>query len=95
MLSLMILMKKFMRKVNEIVTNKVIMKNADKLQIPITVFTAGNDHLIDPEGYRQFEKLVPSAKFINFDESKHEIFNAKENIRKEYFSDVLEILERL
>ena len=76
-------------------TNKVIMKNADKLQIPITVFTAGNDHLIDPEGYRQFEKLVPSAKFINFDESKHEIFNAKENIRKEYFSDVLEILERL
>ena len=76
-------------------TNKLIMKNADRLNIPITVFTAGNDHLIDPEGYEQFKKLVPSAKFISFDNSRHEIFNADENSRKAYFSAVLNILDKL
>ena len=76
-------------------TNKQIMKNAHKIRIPVTVFTAGQDHLIDPEGYSQFEKRVPGSKFINFEQSRHEIFNADENSRKRYFSAVLKTLNDL
>lgn len=70
-----------------------LMKNAGKIKIPVTVFTAGNDHLIDPEGYRAFAGLVPQAQFIPFEKSRHEIFNADEEDRKKYFACVLETLE--
>ena len=76
-------------------TNKYIMKNAKNIRIPVTVFTAGQDHLIDAAGYRDFEKRVPSAKFMHFEESRHEIFNAEENSRKRYFSAVLETLNNM
>jgi esterase/lipase len=61
------------------------MKRVNLIKIPINVFTAGDDHLIDPEGYEQFKKLVPQAKFIAFDNSRHEIFNSDETSRKKYF----------
>jgi lysophospholipase len=70
-----------------------LMKRAHQIKIPITVFTAGDDHLIDPEGYEQFKKLVPQAVFITFDNSRHEIFNSDESSRKKYFTDVLETLD--
>lgn len=69
-----------------------LMKNAHLIKIPVTVFTAGCDHLIDPDGYENFKKEVPQAKFIPFEKSRHEIFNADEEIRKEYFADVLDEL---
>ena len=69
-----------------------IMKNASALRIPITVFTAGEDHLIDPEGYEMFARAVPKAKFHAFDKSRHEIFNADDDSRKRYFAEVLETL---
>ncbi len=74
------------------VTDK-IMKGAPLLRLPITVFTAGQDHLIDPEGYTEFKKLVPRAEFIHYEKSRHEIFNADDETRKQYFSDVLSTLE--
>ncbi|WP_051204887.1 alpha/beta hydrolase [Butyrivibrio sp. VCD2006] len=72
-----------------------IMKGAPSLKIPITVFTAGQDHLINPEGYTKFAELVPDAKFIHFEKSRHEIFNADDESRKQYFAKVLEILDTL
>lgn len=70
-----------------------IFKNTSRLTLPITVFTAGEDHLIDPDGYRKFERKVPQAKIINFENSRHEIFNALEETRNEYFRQVLEIID--
>ena len=72
-------------------TNR-LMKRAHLIKIPVTVFTAGDDHLIDPEGYENFKKLVPQAEFIDFKNSRHEIFNADDKTRKEYFTAVLETL---
>ena len=72
--------------------NGLIMKNASALKLPITVFTAGNDHLIDSEGYEMFGKLVPQAKFRRFENSRHEIFNADDESRKQYFSEIIETL---
>ncbi len=72
--------------------NSLIFKNITRIKIPVTVFTAGDDHLIDPEGYRRFAQMVPQAEFIAFDSSRHEIFNSDDANRKKYFSLVLEKL---
>ncbi len=73
--------------------NDNLMKQASSIKIPVTVFTAGNDHLIDPEGYDNFAKLVPQVKLRAFDNSRHEIFNADEPDRKQYFEEVLATLD--
>ncbi|WP_051544908.1 alpha/beta fold hydrolase [Butyrivibrio sp. MC2021] len=70
-----------------------IMRNARKLKLPITVMTAGQDHLIDPAGYEEFKGLVPSAVFHPYPDSRHEIFNALEPTRKAYYKDVLTTLD--
>ena len=70
-------------------TRKVI-KNAVKIHIPVTVMTAGCDHLIDPEGYEKFREKVPQAVFHPYETSRHEIFNADDVSRKAYFADVID-----
>jgi lysophospholipase len=66
-----------------------IMKNAGKVTLPIVMMTAGEDHLIDPEGYSEITKLLPHIKTHHYASSRHEIFNADEETRKQYFTDVL------
>ncbi len=73
-------------------TRKVI-KNADKIHIPVTVMTAGDDHLIDPEGYKSFKEKVPQADIHPYETSRHEIFNSKDESRIKYYSDILNILD--
>jgi lysophospholipase len=73
-------------------TRKLI-KNAGRIKLPINIMTAGEDHLISPEGYKEFAKRVPQAVFHDYPDSRHEIFNALEKTRKQYFSDVFSILD--
>ena len=73
-------------------TDKVV-KNAGNITIPVTVMTAGQDHLIDPAGYEAFGKAVPQARFTHYENSRHEIFNSDEESRKRYFADVLDTLD--
>ncbi len=74
-------------------TNR-LMKNAYKISTPLTIFTAGQDHLIDAEGYKEFAKRVPAATFHNFENSRHEIFNSDDSSRIEYFKSVLSVLDK-
>ncbi len=78
--------------VASIKATKALIKNADNIKIPVNVMTAGEDHLISSEGYEAFGKKVPQAIFHNYPDSRHEIFNALESTRKQYFTDVLNIL---
>lgn len=71
-----------------------IFRHIDRIRIPVDVFTAGQDHLIDPQGYEMFKEKVPGATFHYYEKSRHEIFNADESTRKQYFNDVFEILEK-
>ena len=69
------------------------VKNAGVLSIPITVMTAGRDHLIDPAGYEAFKTNCPGAVFHDYEASRHEIFNSGETTRVQYFTDVLNTLD--
>ena len=66
-----------------------ILKNAKKITTPIAMMTAGDDHLINPEGYREIREILPDIKVYNYPDSRHEIFNAGEETRKQYYRDVL------
>ena len=70
-----------------------IMKNAKNITIPVTMMTAGKDHLINPDGYKEITSLLPHIKTYHYAESRHEIFNSDEATRKKYFTDVLTELE--
>lgn len=69
------------------------VRNAGVLSIPITVMTAGRDHLIDPVGYEAFKTNCPGAVFHDYEASRHEIFNSDETTRVQYFTDVLNTLD--
>ena len=69
-----------------------IMRRASSIKIPITIMTAGDDHLIDPAGYDEIAKRIPQARFIHYENSRHEIFNADEVTRKQYYTDVIDTL---
>ena len=74
--------------------NGMLMKKADVIKIPVDLFTAGRDHLIDPLGYEEFVKRVPQTKVHAYEKSKHEIFNADDETRLQYFVDVFEALRQ-
>ena len=71
-----------------------ILRHAGNIRIPITIMTAGDDHLIDPLGYDEIAEHVPQIQFIHYERSRHEIFNADEITRKKYFADVIHILSQ-
>lgn len=73
--------------------DKKLMKEAGKILLPITLFTAGADHLIDATGYDDFCAKVPGVKRIDYPTSRHEIFNADDEVRKQYFTDLITALE--
>ena len=72
--------------------NKKLMRDAGKIRIPLTIMTAGDDHLIDPLGYDEIAERIPQAQFVHYENSRHEIFNADEITRKKYYADVIHIL---
>ncbi len=73
-------------------TNR-LLKRASLIRVPVTLLTAGDDHLIDPEGYRIFLEKVPQTKRIHYETSRHELFNADDENRRKYFSDLLDALD--
>ena len=69
---------------------KKILENADKYKTPTLLAQAGRDNMVDVAGQEAFLKRVPSAKKVQFPESKHEIFDATTEIRRDYFRKLLE-----
>ena len=73
---------------------KKLIKNADRIRVPLLVFEAGNDHLVDPSGYTEFLAKVPQAQHIKYPTSKHEIFNSTTDVRTDYYKKIFEFLEQ-
>ena len=73
-----------------------IMRDAAKLQTPVTIFTAGRDHLIDSAGYEEFrEKSGREIRFSHYENAKHELFGAEESSRKAYFEELFQLLSEI
>lgn len=73
--------------------SKKILKNASLIKIPVIIMQASLDTLVMPEAQEKFTKLVPSCTLRHFEGSKHEIFNATDDIILDYYNEVFNFIE--
>ena len=66
------------------------IKNAAKITAPAILFQAGLDTMVEPGGQEKFLKNNPRIKKYEFPASKHEIFNANDEDRIDYYRKVLD-----
>ena len=69
--------------------SKEIIKNAPKVQIPVILFQAGKDNLVEPQAQQEFCRLAKDARLVRYDDSKHEIYNATDDIRAGYIKEII------
>ena len=67
-------------------------KDAGKIKTPILLFQAGQDTMVKPEGQNRFVQETKQTRMVRFEDSKHEIFNALEEVRKPYYKNIFEFL---
>ena len=70
----------------------ILMRGASKIDIPVTVFSAGLDTLVETSSHDLFVSKVRNGTLLRYDDSKHEIFNAGDASRKRFFADLLAAL---
>ena len=70
--------------------SKKILKNAHLVSIPVILMQASMDTLVMPEAQAEFCRLAKDAKLVRFEECKHEIFNASDDIIQDYYNQVFE-----
>lgn len=72
---------------------KRVIRDADKITTPTILFQAGLDTMVEPKGQEKFLENNPGIKKYSYPDSKHEIFNANDKDRKDYFMKVLDFYE--
>lgn len=70
-------------------------KNIRKIQIPLLIFLAEWDNMVDNRGIRSFAKKAKTAELVEMNGSKHEIFNADEEVRKNYYNKIFSFFENV
>ncbi|MBQ9391662.1 MAG: alpha/beta hydrolase [Lachnospiraceae bacterium] len=75
--------------------SKKCLRNAAVIETPILLLEAGNDRLVDNEGHRKFVDMTHNTTYKIFPESKHELFNATQDIREEYFEEIFNYLDEI
>lgn len=63
-------------------------RNIQKIRIPVLVFAAGREHMVDTDEICRFAGKLPNARLVWSLDAKHEIFNAGEKARLEFFDEV-------
>ena len=69
-----------------------VIRDADRIDVPVTLFTAGDDRMVDAEGFARFVQRAPHVTRIDYGASGHEIFNAADAERKRFFMDLFRVL---
>ena len=73
---------------------KRILKHARRVQIPVLLFQAGKDALVMPQAQLAFARKSRRTQVIRFEGAKHELMNASEEIRREYYRAIFHFLDR-
>lgn len=70
-------------------------KNLKRINMPILLFMAGNEHMVDNAQIRRFAERTNQTRLIAIPASKHEIFNADEKSRRSYYGEIFAFLQEL
>lgn len=65
-----------------------LLRRASKVKTPVLLLTAGNDSLVNMSGHEKFAKRASNVQHINYEDSKHEIYNDVDEVREKYFNDI-------
>lgn len=63
-------------------------ENIQKIDIPVLVFSAGRDHMVNTDEICRFAGKLKNARLVWFLDAKHEIFNAKERSSMQFFEEI-------
>ncbi len=74
---------------------KRCLRNACLVEIPVLLCEAGLDTMVDNEGHKVFVSESANTTYKLFPDSKHEIFNALDEIRDDYFEVVFSYLDEV
>jgi lysophospholipase len=70
-----------------------LQKRVKQVKTPILLFQAGRDTTVKPGGQKRFAQKSMNTRLVEFSDSKHEIYNATTEIRKEYYHMIFAYLE--
>lgn len=73
----------------------VLEENANKIKVPLLMFQAGTDFLVDPKGMFEFAAQLDDVEFYKVHGAFHEIYNETNQIIIPYFHKIQEFLERV
>lgn len=63
-------------------------KNISRIKIPVLVFAAGREHMVDTDEICRFAGKLPRARLVWILNAKHEIFNAGERARLQFYNEI-------
>ena len=69
-----------------------LLRGASKVKTPVLLLTAGNDSLVNMSGHEKFAKRASNVQHINYEDSKHEIYNDVDDVREKYFNDIFNFI---
>ncbi len=71
-----------------------VIADAGKIQVPTILFIAGQDTMVGLKGQEKFLKNNPAIEKKVYPDSKHEIFNAYDADRMDYYNTLIGFYER-
>ncbi len=60
---------------------------AEAIKVPVLLFGAGQDRIVDLGAVRRFAARLPNARYVEIAESEHEILMEKDSIRAQFWSE--------
>ena len=63
------------------------------MKIPVIIMQASMDTLVMPEAQNEFASIASNCKLIRFEGSKHEIFNATDDIILDYYNRIFDFCQ--
>ena len=60
---------------------------AEEIATPLLVFGAGRDRVVRVEAVRAFVKNLPNARYVEIEDSMHEILMENDSIRARFWAE--------
>ena len=71
---------------------KKALRRADRVTVPVLLFQAETDTLVDPEAQAEFIRRIPNGRLVRVPGSKHEIYRSEDPILETYWDQLLAFL---
>ena len=68
-------------------------KNLTKIKVPVLLFAAGRDHMVDNDAIERFAEETARTELFFMPDSRHEIFNADERTRAKYYDEIFRFIK--